>query len=240
MMYTYGTNLQIINKVIEVIKKEKRGRVLDVGSGTGELCKKLQELQYRVNACDIDLTKFKYPTIPHKHGDLMQKLLYKKHSFDIVTCTEVLEHLENPWQAFREFKRLLKPKGILVISLPNFSSLLSRLVFFSRGNYREFNDVVWKNWGHINPLTFTEVYNIALKIGFTLIDVTTQNSQITVSKLPLRLVQFSLSKLLNWGKLMFIGTDIKDQAFKYLEIPSLLYGDNLIIKFRSNHRSQSI
>ncbi len=39
-------------------------------------------------------------------------------SFDIILCTEVLEHLPNPAKALEEFHRLLKKSGILILTAP--------------------------------------------------------------------------------------------------------------------------
>ncbi len=39
-------------------------------------------------------------------------------SFDVVLCTEVLEHLPEPTLALQEFYRLLKPNGILILTAP--------------------------------------------------------------------------------------------------------------------------
>jgi ubiquinone/menaquinone biosynthesis C-methylase UbiE len=37
-------------------------------------------------------------------------------TFDVVLCTEVLEHLHTPQQAIAEFKRVLKPNGLLILT----------------------------------------------------------------------------------------------------------------------------
>lgn len=39
-------------------------------------------------------------------------------SFDVVLCTEVFEHLPDPISAIREFSRLLKPGGQLIVTAP--------------------------------------------------------------------------------------------------------------------------
>ncbi|WOJ92967.1 methyltransferase domain-containing protein [Congregibacter variabilis] len=39
-------------------------------------------------------------------------------SFDIVVCTEVLEHTLQPFAAVAELRRMLKPKGVLLLTTP--------------------------------------------------------------------------------------------------------------------------
>lgn len=40
-------------------------------------------------------------------------------SVDLVLCTQVLEHVRTPWVAMREFQRILKPGGVLLITIPH-------------------------------------------------------------------------------------------------------------------------
>ncbi len=44
-------------------------------------------------------------------------------SFDVILCSEVFEHLPDPLKALKEFSRLLKPGGILIVTAP-FNSLV--------------------------------------------------------------------------------------------------------------------
>lgn len=39
-------------------------------------------------------------------------------SFDVIVCTEVIEHTLNPFKAVAEINRLLKPGGVLLMSTP--------------------------------------------------------------------------------------------------------------------------
>lgn len=52
-------------------------------------------------------------------GDITKynKVLHDNY-FDIIVCTEVLEHTLNPFDATREMYRILKPEGILLASTP--------------------------------------------------------------------------------------------------------------------------
>lgn len=44
-------------------------------------------------------------------------------SFDAILCSEVFEHLPNPLEAVKEFQRLLRPGGVLIVTAP-FASLV--------------------------------------------------------------------------------------------------------------------
>lgn len=46
------------------------------------------------------------------------RLPFKRHSYDVVICSEVLEHVPDHHRAVQELVRILKPKGHLVISVP--------------------------------------------------------------------------------------------------------------------------
>jgi 2-polyprenyl-3-methyl-5-hydroxy-6-metoxy-1,4-benzoquinol methylase len=59
-------------------------------------------------------------------------------SFDIVICSEVIEHLENPRQVLRSIHRLLRPGGTLVMTMPNQESIRSALAFLMRGHFVAF------------------------------------------------------------------------------------------------------
>ncbi|MDQ6959814.1 MAG: class I SAM-dependent methyltransferase, partial [Mariprofundaceae bacterium] len=48
-------------------------------------------------------------------------------SFDLILCIDALDHMMNPELALHEMERLLKPDGVLILSLVTFPSLLVRL-----------------------------------------------------------------------------------------------------------------
>jgi len=52
-------------------------------------------------------------------GDIT-KLPFSDHSFDIVICSEVLEHIPDEAEAIREITRVLKPGEIMAVSVPRF------------------------------------------------------------------------------------------------------------------------
>lgn len=97
--------------------------VLDVGAGEGftlemlrknKIAKELEGIEYMDEA--IQLGKKLHPKVKIKKGDIY-KLPYKANTFDLVICTEVLEHLDEPQKALEELKRVAKK--YLIISVPN-------------------------------------------------------------------------------------------------------------------------
>jgi len=59
-------------------------------------------------------------------GDLA-RLPFAAHSFDLIVCYMVVEHLADPAAAFANFARVLRPGGALILKTPNVRSPLMRL-----------------------------------------------------------------------------------------------------------------
>lgn len=109
--------------LLNLIASKKVDSVLDVGCGEGftlnclkehGIGKRLEGIEHSIGA--IELGKKAYPDIKIKQGDIY-KLPYQDNSFDLVLCTEVLEHLDNPSKALKELIRV--SNKYLVISVPN-------------------------------------------------------------------------------------------------------------------------
>lgn len=66
-------------------------------------------------------------------------------SFDVILCTEVFEHLPDPISAIKEFSRLLKPNGTLIITAPFCSLTHFAPYHFYTGFNRYFYETHLKN-----------------------------------------------------------------------------------------------
>jgi len=92
--------------------KENNIKVLNIGSGGA--FGKLINLVNKFDVVNIDFDENKKPDILF---DIMSAPL-KDNLFHSIFFLEVLEHVKNPFKAIEEIKRLLKPGGELILSVP--------------------------------------------------------------------------------------------------------------------------
>ena len=148
--------------IVDALSRERKGFLLDAPAGTGSLALRLKKMGFSVSCFDINPSLFLVRDIEIKRGDLSQSLPYASGSFDFITCIEGLEHLENPFNAIREFHRILKPRGRLFLSLPNYLNIERRLRFLITGLFSKIPspdqwgknrfDNLWMH--HLLPLTY--------------------------------------------------------------------------------------
>ncbi len=126
-------HVAIHDRVVEILSALPRDRLLDVPAGEGALAARLLEAGFKVHCCDLYPEIFRLKSIEIKQGNLLERLPYTDDEFQYLTCIEGLEHLENPAQAIREFRRLLQPGGHLIVSVPNIHNIEERLKWLVHG-----------------------------------------------------------------------------------------------------------
>lgn len=190
--YICGAMLGTHEKVIYLIDHKKYDNYLDIGCGNGNLAIYLSKNFNIKNIFALDKSQFinfKHP-INFKYWDLnILPLPFDDGTFDLITCIEVIEHIENYFALIREIKRILKPNGIAFITTPNINTLISRLNLLFTGKPLFFDEKSYIGSGHINVIydwalirTFSEenlyfkrYYNASF-IPFTYIDTKINSS----------------------------------------------------------------
>ena len=144
------------SSLISLAKPLKAETILDAGCGEGftmdklsknGVGKKIEGVEYAKEA--ILLGKKLFPNLIFKKGSAYE-LPYKDNSFDLVICTEVLEHLKEPAKALKEILRV--SKKYLIISVPNEPLFMISNLLRGKNLSRLGNDVGHIN--HWNPLSF--------------------------------------------------------------------------------------
>ena len=115
-----------------------RARVLDLGCGRGGVVERLHGQARLFAGIDPDwqsLVEHREPSLAVACG-LAQALPYADEAFELVCCSWVLEHLEEPARACAEIGRVLRPGGRFVFLTPNARHpllVLNRILARTRG-----------------------------------------------------------------------------------------------------------
>jgi len=117
--------------MIEWIARDPALTILDVGCGSGEISAHLAALGHRLYGIDISPTavgKYSLRGLRGMVGNLERGIPAAPGAFDLIWCSEVIEHLQNPDLFLSECHRVLKPHGHLILSTPNSGYYVYRLL----------------------------------------------------------------------------------------------------------------
>jgi 2-polyprenyl-3-methyl-5-hydroxy-6-metoxy-1,4-benzoquinol methylase len=164
-----GRSSKSIKALVHSIVEEKglEGLVLDFGAGRGELTNWLLEKRFfsEIHALDLCERPAGLPESIQWHvSDLNESVSLDRDGFDVVICTEVIEHLENPRHVFRSIWKLLKNGGALVLTTPNQESLRSFVGLLFGGHFTHFLASSYP--AHITALLRLDLIRLCDETGF--------------------------------------------------------------------------
>lgn len=99
------------------IADHARGDCLDAGSGRSPYRRMLSADATQVVSIDIEDGSGNLDIL----GDIQSMPQVASDAFDTVLCSQVLEHVPRPWEAMAEFSRVLRPGGVLLLTVPHLS-----------------------------------------------------------------------------------------------------------------------
>lgn len=135
----YSSNLSFLKRIHEKRLSSLRTlmgdisdkKILDAGSGEGFFLASLnckEKIGVELSQKRIDKALKLFPELKVKLADV-KELPFEDNSFDVILCSEVLEHVSNYEKAISEFKRCIRSNGCLILSFPNESTVsLGRLL----------------------------------------------------------------------------------------------------------------
>jgi SAM-dependent methyltransferase len=103
------------------LSRTEKGRLLDVGCGSGPTLALMAKLGWSVEGIDSDpvaVSRAQERGFKVREGTLDQQQ-FPDDCFDAVVMRHVIEHLHDPLSQLKECYRVLKPGGVLVTVTPN-------------------------------------------------------------------------------------------------------------------------
>lgn len=155
-----------LKKKVRLLKSLPGNRdLLDIGAGTGHFLNQCRQKGFNVEGLEPDQDAVRFAS--EKLGIQLKPLshLYElpKESKDLITMWHVLEHVYHLQNDFKQLVDILKPKGHLIIAVPNLESYDAELY----GDYWAAYDVP----RHLYHFRRKDIQQLADEFGLTLKDV---------------------------------------------------------------------
>lgn len=132
--YTRYVDFKRLDFIVQTVRSYFNNRTklrgLDVGCGKGDICISLAFSGYSMVGIDIssecvkeakrraETNKIVQGNLTFLIGDA-ENLPFKVSSFNFTICSEVLEHLKRPERALNLINKVLKERGLLIVTVPN-------------------------------------------------------------------------------------------------------------------------
>ncbi len=168
--------------------------IIDVGAAQGNFSLPLAEEGFKVTWNDIRpeileyvQAKYEYGRVDYLVGNIFD--LDSDKRFDCVLITEIIEHVAHPDQFLACCRKLLTPKGIIIVTTPNGSYFRNKLPKFSDcldPSVYESNQFKPDSDGHIFLLHPEEIQQLAMSSDLEVLEIQFFNNFITSGHLKTR------------------------------------------------------
>ena len=195
-------------RVYEYLDNMEGGKLLDIGCGPGVMVKYAINHSFEFYGIDvaknmIDQCSEMFEDIKSAHffvGEI-EKIQYPENFFDVVTAMGVVEYIDDDIIAIKEMYRVVKPGGIIIITLPNKRSpyrIWDRIIYRKLKNlvkkivrrnnkeiviHREYNEKKYCNLLQQNSLKIIDVVYYNFKILLSPLDKLFPSLTIATSKI---------------------------------------------------------
>jgi SAM-dependent methyltransferase len=160
--FSHGSKFTGYMEIVVRLVEERKGgqKIVDIPAGNGRLTTCLRERGHNAIAADINRAGDDYV-----YANMSEPLPFADGEFDTCICLEGIEHVVDSAALVREFCRVTRAGGRIIISLPNIQGVFSRFHFLCTGCFYQF--VPWNrrqlkpgemiDRGHIAPLSLAQL-----------------------------------------------------------------------------------
>jgi methionine biosynthesis protein MetW len=164
---THKNRIKAVANLLKGVAKSKN-KLLDIGCGDGKITDFIKKTAnsnlelYGIELVGKNVEKARARGINAKQCDISQgKIPYDKSFFDIVYAGEVLEHIYDTDGLMSEINRVMKPNGILIITVPNIACWYNRIylslgfspLWVDSGSEKFYGNPAGAICGHIKAFT---------------------------------------------------------------------------------------
>jgi 2-polyprenyl-3-methyl-5-hydroxy-6-metoxy-1,4-benzoquinol methylase len=123
----YRGRRRVLRAVLDRLDLPPDARLLDAGCGSG---RELDDLALHGRVAGVDLSETAVEAARARgHDDVrlaaVERMPFDDASFDVVTCLDVVEHTPDDRATLRELRRVTRPGGVLVVTVPAYQALWS-------------------------------------------------------------------------------------------------------------------
>ncbi len=175
-----------IKKLAEIFSRKRAQRLLDIGCGSGAVGLYISKCCASIEVYGLDVSATAVEQANARGMNAMvadvdsQDLPFSDNMFDAVLAQEVIEHIVDTDHLLEEIRRVMSPDGFAVITTPNLSSWLNRLLLLF-GYQPRFTEVSLRHnvgkpmarrdevSGHIRSFAFRSLRELLQVHGFRIV-----------------------------------------------------------------------
>jgi SAM-dependent methyltransferase len=240
-------------------------KVIDFPAGNGITSKNLKEIGAEPLCFDLFPEYFKVEELECHRANINEGIPIDKQTADFLICQEGIEHFTDQMASFKEFNRVLKKGGGLLITTPNYSNMRAKMSYLLSESER-FNsilapnelDSIWMSkqnitneiyYGHIFLIGILKLRCIAKLAGFKIKHI--EFTRVKSTALILTFLFYPFILLSNWityrrrlsGNKDF-DSELKKEVYKeifHLSInPKILVDGHLFVEFEKTNELNEI
>lgn len=155
---------KFVKRLREIEKRKKTGKILDIGCATGFFLKIAQDHHWQVYGVDTEKIAIQRCRKILPKGKFFQGRLKKAQLpdsfFDVITLFETLEHVPDLREFLKETKRILKPQGLLIITVPNKAGFISKILGKNWFDYKRLQHLYFFTPNSLNAVLKSAYFEI--------------------------------------------------------------------------------